>query len=104
MLAAVLSQGGDVAGLLALFILLALLGLAVAGLTGLVLILRQRFYPPHEETNHTLLTVTIRTSAALLAGLLAPVAGWLILSPILLTVGLGAGIMAIFGKTLPLTN
>ena len=94
-LAAVFSQGGEVGGLLGLIILLALLGLAFIGLTGMLLLLRHRFYPPHEETNHSLLAVTIRTSAILMAGLLAPVVGWFILSPILLITGLGAGIMTL---------
>jgi MFS family permease len=94
-LAAVFNQGGDVGGLLGLLILFALLGLAVIGLTGLLLLLRHRFYPPHEETNHSLLAVTIRSSAILVAGLLAPVVGWFILAPILLITGLGAGIMAL---------
>jgi MFS family permease len=92
-LAAVLSQGGEAGGLLGLIILLALLGLAIVGLTGLLLLLRRRFYPPHEETNHSLLAVTLRASAILMAGLLAPVVGWFILAPILLITGLGTGIM-----------
>lgn len=94
-LAAVFSQGGEIGGLLGLIILLALLGLAFIGLTGLLLLLRHRFYPPHEETNHSLLAVTIRSSAILMAGLLAPVVGWFILAPILLITGLGSGIMTL---------
>lgn len=97
-LAAVFSQGGDVGGLLGLIILLALLGLAVMGLTGLLLLLRHRFYPPHEETGRSLLAATARSSAILMAGLLAPVVGWFILTPILLTAGLGAGIMTIIRR------
>lgn len=100
-LAAVFSQGGDVGGLLGLIILLTLLGLATIGLVGLLLLLRHRFYPPHEETNHSLLAVTVRSSAILMAGLLAPVVGWFILTPMLLILGLGAGIMALarFGRS-----
>ncbi len=92
-LATVFSQGGEIGGLLALLILLTLLGLAILGLTGLVLILRQRFYPPHEETDFSLLAVTTRSSAILVAAFLAPIIGWFILAPILLVQGLGIGIM-----------
>lgn len=95
-LAAVFSQGGEIGGLLGLIILLTLLGLAFIGLTGLLLLLHHRFYPPHEETNHSSLAITIRSSAILMAGLLAPVAGWFILTPIILIAGLGASIMALF--------
>lgn len=94
-LAAVFSQAGEAGGLLGLIILLTLLGLSVIGLTGLLLLLRHRFYPPHEETNHSLLAVTVRSSAILMAGFLAPVVGWFILAPILLIVGLGTGIMTL---------
>ena len=94
-LAALFSQGGEVGGLLGLIILLALLGLAVIGLTGLLLLLRQRFYPPHEESDHSLLGVTIRASAILVAALLSPILGWFILAPILLIAGLGAGIITL---------
>ena len=91
-LAALFSQGGEVGSLLALIILLVLLALAFMGLMGLTLHLRQRFYPPHEASSYTLLAVTARTSALLVAALLAPVAGWFILTPILLITGLGAAI------------
>lgn len=94
-LAAVFNQGGDIGGLLGLIIILALLGLSIVGLTGLLLLLRSRFYPPHEETAHSLLAVTVRSSAILVAGLLAPAVGWFILAPILLIMGLGSGIMTL---------
>ncbi len=92
------SQGGDAGGLLALLILLVLLGIAFIGLTGLVLLLRQRFYPPHEESGHTLLAATSRTAAVLVAALLAPVIGWFILAPILLILGLGAGLIILTSR------
>ncbi len=94
-LAALFSQGGELGSLLAIIILLALLGLAFIGLTGLALLLRQRFYPLHEETPHSLLAVTARTSALLVAALLSPVVGWFLLTPILLIIGLGAAIAAL---------
>ena len=97
-LAAMFSQGGDASGLLGLVILLALLGLALLGLTGLLLLLRGRFYPPHEEGAYSLLTATSRSSAILVAALLAPVGGWFILAPILLITGLGAGIITMIRR------
>jgi MFS family permease len=90
-LVAVFSQGGEIGGLLGLIILLALLGLAFIGLTGLLLLLRHRFYPPHEETDHSLLAVTIRSSAVLIAGLMAPVVGWFILGSHPAHLGVGHG-------------
>lgn len=103
-LAALFSQGGDAGGLLASLILLALLAIALVGLGGALLLLRARFYPPHEETGHSLLAVTTRTAVMLTASLLAPVAGWFILAPILLVTGLGAGIISILRRNTAVTT
>lgn len=94
-LAAFLSQGGELLGMFSLFILLALLALAFIGLAGLVLMLRPRFFPPHEETAHSSLAVTVRTAVLLVTAMLAPVIGWFVLAPILLIAGLGAGIRVV---------
>ncbi|HIP73123.1 MAG TPA: hypothetical protein EYH05_17220 [Anaerolineae bacterium] len=87
-IAAVLGQGGDVGGLLALFILLALAALAAVGLGGLVILLRERIYPePAAGLRHTVFTAGLLT-----LGTLLPFVGWFIFAPILLLISLGAAI------------
>ncbi len=100
-LALFFSQGGDVGGLLALIILLALSGVAAIGLTGLLLLLRQRFFPPHEDSRHTLLAATTRTAALFVAALLSPGIGWFLLAPILFTMGLGVGLITLIRRRQP---
>ncbi|MFQ5419749.1 MAG: hypothetical protein ACE5EY_05245 [Anaerolineae bacterium] len=94
-LAALLSQGGELLGMLGVAILLALLAFAFIGLAGLVLILRPRFFPPHEESPHTALAVTVRTAVLLVTAMLSPIIGWFVLSPIIAVAGLGAGIRVV---------
>jgi len=97
-LALLFSQNGEFLQLIAAVILLALLGLALIGLSGLAALLRPRFYPPHEESTLSLLAATGRTCAILIASFLAPVAGWFILAPIALLASLGAGIATLIKR------
>ena len=94
-LAAFMSQGGELLSMIAVAILLALLALAFVGLAGVALMLRPRFFPPHEETAHSSLAVTMRAAVLLVTAVLAPIVGWFVLGPILLIAGLGAGIMTV---------
>ncbi len=93
-LAAFLSQQGDFGGLLALLILLALMGVAVLGMGGFLLLLTTRIYPQAENT----LPARLKTAVFLILALLAPILGWFIFTPLLLVLGLGAGIMALFRR------
>ncbi len=90
-IAAILAQGGEVAGLLAIFILLVLAALAAVGLGGLVILLRGRIYP---ETSAGLRHM-VWTAALLTLGTLLPFVGWFIFAPILLLISLGAAIMVL---------
>ena len=96
-LAAFLSQQGDGAGLLAFLILLALLGIAVLGMGGFLLLLTNRIFPQAEEP----LKARLKTAVLLILALLAPILGWFVFTPLLLILGLGAGIMALFRRQKP---
>lgn len=99
-LAAFLSQQGDFAGLLALLLLLALLGIAVLGMGGFLLLLANRIYPQAEDE----LKARLKTAVLLILALLAPILGWFVFTPLLLILGLGAGIMALFRRQQPKTE
>ena len=94
-LAAVLSNGGDFGGLLALLVILAVISVAAIGLSGMMQLLRLRMYPPDQATTVSPLQTAVRAALLLLLAMLTPIIGWFVLTPILLAVGLGAGIMAI---------
>jgi len=96
-LATFLSQQGDFAGLLALLLLLALLGIAVLGMGGFLLLLTNRIFPQAEDE----LKARLKTAVLLILALLAPIIGWFIFTPLLLIFGLGAGIMALFRRNKP---
>lgn len=96
-LAAFLSQQGDFAGLLALLILLVLLGIAVLGMGGFLLLLAARIFPQIPDD----LKARLKTAVLLILALLAPILGWFIFTPLLLILGLGAGIMALFRRQKP---
>lgn len=94
LLAAVLGQGGDLLRLISFMILLALLTVGGVGLSGLLILLRQRIYGL-EETETALLGKNLRTAVLLSIACLAPVAGWFVLAPILVIMGVGSGILAL---------
>jgi hypothetical protein len=99
-LAGILSNnGGDVGSLLAILIVLTMLGLAALGLSGLMYLLRLRMYPPTKETTLSPIQTAVRAALVLLLALLSPFIGWFVLAPILLSIGLGAGIMAVVRRS-----
>ncbi len=87
---AIFTQGGDVGGLLALVILLAIAAVTAVGLSAINQIVQARLYPKDEGVR-----VGLKTAVLLIAGGLVPVLGWLVVAPILMLVGLGAGIIAL---------
>ena len=97
-LATFLSQQGEFAGLLALLILLVLLGIAVLGKAGFLLLLTARIYPQAGENE---LKARLKTAVLFILALLAPIIGWFIFTPLLLIFSLGAGIMALFRRQQP---
>src|SRR5690606_9694036 len=82
--------GGDVGGLIALIILLALAAITAVGLSAINQIVQTRLYPQEEGVK-----VGLKTAVLLIAGGLVPLLGWLVVAPILLLIGLGAGIIAL---------
>jgi hypothetical protein len=76
--------------LTALSIILALLAATSVGLAAVVTLLRDRF-SPHDSSPKS----TIWTAVLLLVAGLAPVVGWLILTPATLAASLGATIIAL---------
>ncbi len=89
-LAAIFTNGGEVGGLIALLISLAILAITAVGLAALNQIVQARLYPKDEGVR-----VGLKTAVLLIAGGMVPVLGWLVVAPILLLVGLGAGIIAL---------
>ena len=90
LVAIIFAQGGDVGGLLALIILLALAAITAVGLSAINQIVQTRLYPKEEGVK-----VGLKTAVLLIAGGLVPLLGWLVVAPILLLIGLGAGIIAL---------
>lgn len=86
----IFSQGGDLGSLIALIILLALLAVTAVGLAGINQIVQGRLYP-----NEGGVKVGLKTAVLLIAAGLVPLLGWLVLTPILLLIGLGAGIITL---------
>ncbi|GIK56261.1 MAG: hypothetical protein HND44_16815 [Chloroflexi bacterium] len=89
-IAAILLQGGEGGGLLAMFIVLTLLALAAIGLAGLVTLLRDRIYPHAADTPG--MSLTVRTAVLLTLASLLPFLGWFLISPLLLLLTLGAAL------------
>jgi hypothetical protein len=102
-IAALLNQGGDFLGLISFLLLLALFGLTLIGMGGLLSLLRHRLYPLGSERS-SLPRETINAAILLLLALLTPVAGWFVLAPMLLLLGLGAGIIALIQRSTPATG
>lgn len=94
-LAAWLTELGEVAGLLAALILLLLLGLTAVGLSSIVHLLRGRVYPTKPEG----IKVTLKTAVLLIVATLTPIVGWFVLTPALLFIGLGAAITTIIRRS-----
>ncbi len=92
--ALIFAQGGDVGGLIAMIILLALLAFSAIGLAGLVVLLRERIYPDVVELPQGL-RASVKTAVLLVLAGLLPFVGWFVLTPILLLVGLGASIVVL---------
>ncbi len=87
-------QGGQGGGLLALIIVLALLALAAVGLAGIALLLRERIYP--ESAKGELgMSASVKTAVLLLLAGLLPFLGWLVLTPLVMLVALGASIIVL---------
>lgn len=89
-LATIFAQGGDVGGLIALIILLALAAVTAVGLAALNQIVQARLYPQRGEVS-----VGLKTAVLLIAGGLVPLLGWFVVAPILLLIGLGVGIITL---------
>lgn len=92
--ATIFAQGGDVGGLLALIILLALAAITAVGLSAINQLVQTRLYPKDEGVK-----VGLKTAVLLIAGGLVPLLGWLVVAPILLLMGLGAGIIALVRRS-----
>ncbi|MEZ4593808.1 MAG: hypothetical protein R3D55_22080 [Chloroflexota bacterium] len=88
--ATIFAQGGDLGGLIALIILLALAAVTAVGLAAINQIVQTRLYPKDEGVK-----VGLKTAVLLIAGGLVPLLGWFVITPILLLIGLGAGIIAL---------
>ncbi len=94
-LAAIFANGGDVGGLIALIILLALGSFALIGLSGIVLTLRERIYP---ELTGNGLKEGMKTAVFIIIASLTPFIGWFVLAPILLIIGLGGTITTLIRR------
>lgn len=99
-IATLMSQGGDFTGLIGFIILLALFGLALVGLGGQLSMLRMRLYASASD-GASLPAATLKSALLLVLAMLAPIAGWFLLTPILLLMGLGAGIIAFMRRAAP---
>ncbi|MFZ1401420.1 MAG: hypothetical protein WAS33_31230 [Candidatus Promineifilaceae bacterium] len=87
---AIFAQGGDVGGLIALLILLAIAAVTAVGLSAINQIVQTRLYPREDGVK-----VGLKTAVLLIAGGLVPLLGWLVVAPVLLLISLGAGIIAL---------
>ena len=90
LVATIFAQGGDIGGLLGAIILLVLLAITAVGLSALNQIVQARLYPNGDGVK-----VGLKTAVILIAGGLVPLLGWFVVTPILLLIGLGAGIIAL---------
>ena len=99
LLAALLAQGGQFLGLIAMLVLFALITFALSGLAGFVLLIRERIDPTLEQGARMVLGGNVKAAALLVLSLLAPIGGWFVLLPIALIVALGAGVMAQLRKS-----
>ena len=90
LVATIFAQGGDVGGLIALIILLALAAITAVGLAALNQMVQARLFP-----NRSGVRVGLKTAVILIAGGLVPLLGWFAVTPILLLIGLGTGIIAL---------
>ncbi len=89
-LIAIFAQGGDIGGLIAGTILLALLAVTAVGLAAINQIVQGRLYP-----NNSGVKSGLKTAVLLIAAGLVPLLGWFVLTPILLLISLGAAIIAL---------
>ena len=94
-LAAIFANGGDVGGLIALIILLALGSFSLIGLSGIILTLRERIYP---DSTGNGLKEGMKTAVFIIIASLTPFIGWFVLAPILLIIGLGGAITTIIRR------
>lgn len=88
-LATSFASSGDEGGFIALLILLALGSLALIGLSGMVVTVRERIYPEMSENG---LKEGLKTAVFIIIASLTPFIGWFVLTPILLIIGLGGAI------------
>ncbi|VAW37432.1 hypothetical protein MNBD_CHLOROFLEXI01-3352 [hydrothermal vent metagenome] len=88
-LIAIFSQGGELGGLIAAIILLALLMVTAVGLAGLTQIVQERLYPDSGGVK-----VGLKTAVLIITASLLPLLGWFVLTPVLLLISLGAAIIA----------
>jgi len=89
-LIAIFAQGAQLGGLIAATIFLALLAVTAVGLSAINQIVQGRLYPKGGGVR-----VGLKTAVLLIAAGLLPLLGWLVVTPILLLISLGAGIMAL---------
>ena len=90
LVATIFAQGGEFGGLLGGIILLTLLVLTAVGLAAINQIVQGRLYPKGAGVK-----VGLKTAVLLIAGGLVPLLGWLVVTPILLLISLGAAIIAL---------
>lgn len=89
-LIAIFSRGAELGGLIAATIFMAILAVTAVGLAAINQIVQGRLYP-----NDGGVKVSLKTAVLLIAGGLVPLLGWLVLTPILLFISLGAGIITL---------
>lgn len=89
LLSAILTEGGDLGGLLAFLVVLTLLAFSGIGICGYLLTLRERMFGSESWVDGG------KTAVLLTLALLTPVVGWFILAPLVAINGLGAAIMTL---------
>lgn len=89
-LIAIFSQGAQLGGLIAATILLALMMVTAVGLAAINQIVQGRLY-----SGDVSVKVGLKTAVLLIAAGLVPLLGWFFLTPVLLLISLGAGIMTL---------
>jgi hypothetical protein len=90
-LIAIFSRGAELGGLIAAIIFLGLLAVTAVGLAGINQIVQGRLYPTVDGG----MKRGLKTAVLLIAAGLLPLLGWLVFTPILLLISLGAAIIAL---------
>ena len=103
MSAVAFDSGLEILGLLGLIILIFLISVTALGLTGLVTLVGHRLNALRQSPTSELKAIIWGSITLILAGLL-PFIGWFILTPILLMVSFGAGILGWLNRKEMLEN